>query len=189
LELTVVVVTTVCIFTRVFIRISAVEEKIKDIMQCTHDAISSLNTTLKTRLVRLPKSVKRMRVKDVLDVEEDVHASPPKKQHLEDRHQDEQETSSLTYNGLPLQTPMPFAGKPVPLNQITMLTVQHQGKRAGGKTKASREEPRAAVVTTKDGKQWAVGGPGGLKAIPESHRKEVMDILSSQFAFLRDVMQ
>ena len=157
-------------------------------MQCTQDAISSLNTTLKTRLVRLPKSVKRMRVKDVLDAEEDAPASPSKRQHVE-VVQEEQGTSSLTYNGLPLQTPMPFAGKPVPLNQITMLTVQHQGKRAGGKTKASREEPRAAVITTKDGKQWAVGGPGGLKAIPESHRKEVMDILSSQFAFLRDVMQ
>ena len=89
--MTVVVVTTVCIFTRVFIRISAVEEKIKDIMQCTHDAISSLNTTLKTRLVRLPKSVKRMRVKDVLDAEEDASASPSKRQHVEVVQEEQQD--------------------------------------------------------------------------------------------------
>ena len=91
------------------------------------------------------------------------------------------------YNGKPLQTPMPFTGKAVPM-PVTMLTMQQQGKRAGGKTKASRDEPRAAIVTTKDGKQWAIGSRG-LEDIPESHRQEVADMLSSQFAFLRDALK
>lgn len=87
-----------------------------------------------------------------------------------------------SFNGVPLQTPMPFAGKAMPM-PVTMLV--QEGKR-GGKTKAS-QEPRAAVVTTKDGKQWALGA-NGLADIPESHRREVSDLLSSQFAFLASAL-
>ena len=71
---------------------------------------------------------------------------------------------------------------------VQMLTVQAHGKKAGGKTKASRDVPQAAVVTTKDGKQWAVG-VNGLRDIPESHRQEVADYLKSQFSFLRDALR
>ncbi len=81
---------------------------------------------------------------------------------------------------------MPFAGMAVPM-PVQLLTVQAQGKRAGGKTKAPRNAPHAAVVTTKDGKQWAVGA-NGLRDIPESHRYEVGEYLRSQFSFLQDAL-
>ena len=83
-----------------------------------------------------------------------------------------------SFNGVPLQTPMPFAGKAMPM-PVTMLV--QEGKR-GGKTKAS-QEPRAAVVKTIDRKQWALGA-NRLADITESHRREFSDLLSSQFAFL-----
>lgn len=86
-----------------------------------------------------------------------------------------------TFNGVPLQTPMPFRGEAVPL-PVTML-MQHK---KGSRTKASNV-PSAAVVTTKDGKQWALGG-GGLSGIPESHREEVMGLLASQFDFLASAL-
>lgn len=169
----------------------AVEERVQGILNATQDAVSSLHTTLKTKLVRLPKAVKGMRVGDVLgeattnpatrDDDDDVDAQD----HVMKKKRKKEGESY--YNGRPLQTPMPFAGKAVPI-PVTMLTVQQQGKRAGGKTKASRDEPRAAVVTTSDGKQWAIGSRG-LQDIPETHRQEVADMLSLQFAFLRDALK
>lgn len=85
------------------------------------------------------------------------------------------------FNGVPLQTPMPFAGAAVAM-PITMLV---QSKR-GARTKAAND-PSAAVVTTKDGKQWALGAEG-LQGIPESHRAEVAELLSSQFRFLASAL-
>lgn len=89
--------------------------------------------------------------------------------------------SGHEFNGVPLQTPMPFAGQAVAM-PVTMLM---QNKK-GGRTKASRA-PSAAVVTTKDGKQWALGADG-LESIPDSHRAEVADLLSSQFSFLASAL-
>lgn len=97
----------------------------------------------------------------------------------------EEERSTLLsgheYNGVPLQTPMPFAGQAVAM-PVTMLM---QNKK-GGRTKASRA-PSAAVVTTKDGKQWALGADG-LESIPDSHRAEIAELLSSQFSFLASAL-
>lgn len=84
--------------------------------------------------------------------------------------------SRNAFNGLPLQTPMPFAGAAMPL-PITMLT-----QKRGGRTKAA-PAPDAAVVTTADGMQWALGKEG-VAGIPESHRAEVAEMLSAQFNFL-----
>ena len=89
--------------------------------------------------------------------------------------------SGHEFNGVPLQTPMPFAGQAVAM-PVTMLM---QNKK-GGRTKASRA-PSAAVVTTKDGKQWALGADG-LESIPLSHRAEVAELLSSQFSFLASAL-
>lgn len=255
----------------------AVEEKIHEINQATKNAVASLNTTLKTRLVRLPKALKMMpleelpgktgatgpglagsplastgaemkpaavqkddatgtrgtravrgargncstREKSPNDVGKacaaqnaatspgaeadatfkaspplfsggDPAPSPPPVQFTRAKKRaGPVDTStdalpSMSYNGLPLQTPMPFSGKAVPM-PVQLLTVQAQGKRAGGKTKASRNAPQAAVVTTKDGKQWAVG-VNGLRDIPESHRAEVGEYLRSQFSFLQDAL-
>ena len=80
------------------------------------------------------------------------------------------------FNGVPLQTPLPFAGSAMPL-PVTMLT-----QKRGGRTKAAAA-PDAAVVTTADGMQWALG-KDGMAAIPESHRAEVAEMLSAQFNFL-----
>ena len=80
------------------------------------------------------------------------------------------------FNGLPLQTPMPFAGEAVPL-PITLLT-QRRGGRAG-----AAPAPDAAVVTTSDGMQWALG-KGGMTGIPESHRGEVEGLLHAQWEFI-----
>ena len=44
----------------------AVEEKIHEINQATKNAVASLNTTLKTRLVRLPKALKMAPLDDVV---------------------------------------------------------------------------------------------------------------------------
>lgn len=261
----------------------AVEEKIHEINQATKNAIASLNTTLKTRLVRLPKALKMApldtlsagapgkagvvsppsaslgmeppgrggpeatatehrgargaggtrstrstrstRGKEVASVgvaeaprnpapapgappeslpnaqpkpppplfqENESGPSPPPVQFSRAKkraaHVDPSTDArpSMSYNGVPLQTPMPFAGMAVPM-PVQLLTVQAQGKRAGGKTKASRNAPQAAVVTTKDGKQWAVG-VNGLRDIPESHRYEVGEYLQSQFSFLQDAL-
>ena len=80
------------------------------------------------------------------------------------------------FNGLPLQTPMPFAGQAQPM-PVTMLT-----QKRGGRTKAVAE-PSAAVVTTADGMQWALG-KDGVAGIPETHRAEIAELLSAQFNFL-----
>jgi len=162
----------------------AVEERVQEIIKATQDAVSSLNTTFKTKLVRLPKSLKGMKVREVLAETGSVQAAKPDEAPVNKKMKKEQ---GSYYNGKPLQTPMPFAGRAVPM-PVSMLTMQQQGKKAGGKTKASRDEPRAAIVTTKDGKQWAIGSRG-LDDIPESHRQEVADMLSSQFAFLRDALK
>lgn len=246
------------------------EEKIHEINQATKNAVASLNTTLKTRLVRLPKALKMTpldklsakgtpgkagvgvspastsaemkpavrtenekfaearraretrgtrgtrstREKTVVDAGADAPPNseaeaPPKaapplfnestsapspppvqfsraKKRAAHVNTSTDALPSMSYNGLPLQTPMPFAGKAVPM-PVQLLTVQAQGKRAGGKTKASRNAPQAAVVTTKDGKQWAVGA-NGLRDIPESHRQEVGEYLRSQFSFLQDAL-
>ena len=265
------------------------EEKIHEINQATKNAVATLNTTLKTRLVRLPKALKMMPLdelsrkaaneakgegvvskaekkpasrkgtarttaKDVnahleqrstrstrstrntrstrpenettppegtgnaalpaIDEQEptstclkegsgdvisshfeeaEVHASPPpvqfsraNKRAIAQTTQAPGHMPATSYNGMPLETPLPFSGKAVPL-PVQMLTVQAQGKRAGGKTKASRNVPQAAVVTTKDGKQWAIGA-NGLRDIPESHRQEVSEYLQSQFSFLQDAL-
>lgn len=82
-----------------------------------------------------------------------------------------------TFNGLPLQTPMPFAGAAVPV-PVTMLAQ----KRAGARTKAVAA-PDAAIITTADGKQWALGKEG-IASIPDSHKAEVEELLSAQFSFL-----
>ena len=86
-------------------------------------------------------------------------------------------TSRHAYNGLPLQTPMPFAGPAVPI-PITMLT-----QKRGGRTNAAAYAPDAVIVTTSDGKQWAIG-KGGVAEVPDSHRAEVSDLLTKQFDFL-----
>ena len=250
----------------------AVEEKIHEINQATRNAVASLNTNLKTRLVRLPKALKMMpleelsgaattkaaatavenrdatggknkpaaagrkgRAKKNTGGENTAPAGPPpppkfalpaKFQQRSDSEspdagREEEPRTSMpsppvqlfsrakkranaaagaqttnaapadahmsTYNGVPLQTPMPFAGVAVPM-PVQMLTVQAHGKRAGGRTKASRNAPQAAVVTTKDGKQWAIGA-SGLGGIPETHRQEVADMLKSQWAFLQDALR
>ena len=233
-----------------------VEEKIHEINQATKNAVASLNTNLKTRLVRLPKALKMMPLEELSgsakkeskpvarkgaskravtkrdekkdendesrgaeDAEEGFKAPPPPPKFDENNNNDTRENDKMlsppvqfsrakkraatleaakdcvddeekpqtSYNGVPLQTPMPFVGKAVPM-PIQMLTVQAQGKRAGGKTKASRNAPQAAVITTKDGKQWAIGA-SGLRDIPESHRQEVTDMLRSQWAFLQDALR
>lgn len=82
-----------------------------------------------------------------------------------------------SFNGLPLQTPMPFIGAPVAL-PVTLLAQ----KRAGARTKAVAA-PEAAVITTADGKQWALGRDG-VVAVPETHRAEVTELLAAQFEFL-----
>jgi len=84
------------------------------------------------------------------------------------------------FNGRPLQTPMPFAGHALPI-PVTMLA-----KKGGGRTKAA-PVPDAAVVTTADGMQWALGKEG-VAAIPESHRTEVAELLSAQFNFLAEAL-
>ena len=76
---------------------------------------------------------------------------------------------------MPLQTPMPFVGEAVAL-PITILT-----QKRGGKTKVA-PAPEAAIITTADGKRWALGADG-VGGIPESHRQEVNDLLTAQFAF------
>jgi hypothetical protein len=214
-----------------------VEEKVNEIRRATKNALASLNTSLKTKLIRLPKSVKGMPVEHlssgVANPEEKRAGKRAKKndQHVEGpvatgtqttddkalkNNVEEDDAgqgtaldalsppveftraksrvaegasahSATTYNGIPLQTPMPFTGKAIPL-PVQMLTVQQQGKKAGGKTKATRDAPQAAIVTTKDGKQWAVG-MNGLSDIPESHRQEVADYLTSQFSFLQDALR
>jgi hypothetical protein len=85
--------------------------------------------------------------------------------------------SRQIFNGLPLQTPMPFAGAAVPV-PVTMLAQ----KRAGARTKAVAA-PDAAIITTADGKQWALGKEG-IASIPNSHKAEVEELLSAQFSFL-----
>jgi len=85
--------------------------------------------------------------------------------------------SRQTFNGLPLQTPMPFPGAAVPV-PVTMLAQ----KRAGARTKAVAA-PDAAIITTADGKQWALGKEG-IASIPDSHKAEVEELLSAQFSFL-----
>lgn len=160
----------------------AVEERVQEIITATQDAVTSLYTTLKTKLVRLPKSVKGKKVGEFL-----IETDSTEQAEVPVNNKKAKTEQGSYYNGKPLQTPMPFTGKAVPM-PVTMLTMQQQGKRAGGKTKASRDEPRAAIVTTKDGKQWAIGSRG-LEDIPESHRQEVADMLSSQFAFLRDALK
>eukprot|EP00887_Chlorella_sp_A99_P006778 scaffold2.g6778.t1 len=85
-------------------------------------------------------------------------------------------TTATTFNGMPLQTPMPFVGEAVPL-PITLLTQKRGGRTAGGTA------PEAAIITTGDGRQWAVG-KSGMAAIPESHRQEVEGLLSAQFEFI-----
>ncbi|KAI3438316.1 hypothetical protein D9Q98_000750 [Chlorella vulgaris] len=79
------------------------------------------------------------------------------------------------FGGMPLQTPMPFAGEAVAM-PITLLT-----QKRGGRSKAA-PQPEAAVITTADGKQWALGAEG-VSAIPDSHRQEVSDLLTAQFNF------
>ncbi|KAL4452511.1 hypothetical protein ABPG75_008173 [Micractinium tetrahymenae] len=79
------------------------------------------------------------------------------------------------FQGVPLQTPMPFQGEAVPL-PITMLT-----QKRGGRTKAA-PVPEAMVIQTADGQQWALGAEG-VGGIPESHRREVTDLLTAQFNF------
>ncbi|KAL4450188.1 hypothetical protein ABPG77_010857 [Micractinium sp. CCAP 211/92] len=79
------------------------------------------------------------------------------------------------FQGMPLQTPMPFQGEAVPL-PITMLT-----QKRGGRTKAA-PAPDAMVIQTADGQQWALGAEG-VGGIPESHRREVTDLLTAQFNF------
>jgi hypothetical protein len=81
-----------------------------------------------------------------------------------------------SFNGLPLQTPMPFAGAAAAM-PVTMLT-----QKRGGRTKAAAV-PDAALITTADGLQWALG-KGGMASIPETHRAEVTELLSAQFEFL-----
>ncbi len=250
----------------------AVEEKIHEINQATRNAVASLNTNLKTRLVRLPKALKMMPLEELsgaattkaaataVENRDDATGGknkpaaagrkgrakkntggenaapagppPPPKFALPAKFQQRSDSESpdagreeprtsmpsppvqlfsrakkranaaagaqttnaapadahmSTYNGVPLQTPMPFAGVAVPM-PVQMLTVQAHGKRAGGRTKASRNAPQAAVVTTKDGKQWAIGA-SGLGGIPETHRQEVADMLKSQWAFLQDALR
>lgn len=79
------------------------------------------------------------------------------------------------FRGKPLQTPMPFMGEAVAL-PITVVTQKH-----GGRTKAA-PVPEAAIITTADGKQWALGSEG-INAIPDTHRQEVSDLLTAQFNF------
>jgi hypothetical protein len=82
------------------------------------------------------------------------------------------------FNGRPLATPMPFAGEAVPV-PVTMLAQC----RGGGRGAVGPAAPDAAVVTTSDGQQWALGKEG-VAAIPETHRKEVAEMLAAQFEFL-----
>ncbi len=70
---------------------------------------------------------------------------------------------------------MPFMGEAVAL-PITVVTQKH-----GGRTKAA-PVPEAAIITTADGKQWALGSEG-INAIPDTHRQEVSDLLTAQFNF------
>ena len=79
------------------------------------------------------------------------------------------------FNGLPLETPMPFAGAAVPL-PMTMVT-----QRRGGKIPAAAV-PDAVILKTADGKSWAVG-KDGLSSIPESHRAEVVELIKNQAKF------
>jgi hypothetical protein len=79
-----------------------------------------------------------------------------------------------SFNGVPLQTPMPFAGVPVPL-PVALLAQ----RKPGGRTRAA---PDAAVVTTADGQQFAVGR-GGVGVVPASHRAEVADLMRQQLEF------
>ncbi|GAB4818741.1 hypothetical protein N2152v2_005787 [Parachlorella kessleri] len=79
------------------------------------------------------------------------------------------------FNGRPLQTPMPFAGEAMQA-AVTLLT-----QRRGGRTRGAAATD-AAVITTSDGQQWAVGKQG-LSSIPESHRGEVQELLNAQFEF------
>ena len=97
-----------------------------------------------------------------------------------DHHHHHQQQQKV-FNGLPLQTPLPFAGATATAMPITMLT-----QKRGGRTKASAAAaavPEAAVVTTNDGKTWALDQQG-VGGIPESHRAEVTDMLMRQFEFL-----
>ncbi len=80
------------------------------------------------------------------------------------------------FNGRPLETPMPFAGEAAPL-PVTLLA-----RRRGGRT-AAVPAPDAAVITTADGRQWALGREG-MAAIPETHRSEVESLLTAQWEFL-----
>ena len=106
----------------------------------------------------------------IAEDEEEEHPAPGPS------FQENQLPARQAFNGLPLQTPLPFAGTAMPL-PVTMLT-----QKRGGRTKAAAA-PDAAVVTTADGKQWALG-KDGMAAIPESHRAEVAEMLSAQFNFL-----
>lgn len=83
---------------------------------------------------------------------------------------------SSSFNGLPLQTPMPFAGEAIPL-PFTMIA-----QKRGARTRAA-PAPDAAVITTADGMQWAVGKEG-MASIPESHKAEIQGILNDQVSFL-----
>lgn len=83
---------------------------------------------------------------------------------------------STLFHGLPLQTPMPFAGEAVPV-PVTLLT-----QKRGGRMR-SAAAPDAAIITTADGKQWAVSA-AGTEAIPDSHRNEVESLLNAQFEFI-----
>lgn len=57
------------------------------------------------------------------------------------------------FQGMPLQTPMPFAGEAMAL-PITLLT-----QKRGGRTKAAAA-PEAAVITTAGGTGWGAAGAG-----------------------------
>jgi hypothetical protein len=87
-----------------------------------------------------------------------------------------------SFNGVPLQTPMPFAGAPIPL-PVTLLAQ----RKPGGRTRAA-PAPDAAVVTTADGQQFAVGR-GGVGGVPASHRAEVADLMRQQLEFFAAALQ
>lgn len=84
-------------------------------------------------------------------------------------------TQRHMFNGLPLETPMPFTGAAVPI-PMTMVT-----QRRGGRIPATAL-PDAVILETADGKKWAVG-KDGLSSIPETHRAEVMELIKNQAQF------
>lgn len=87
-----------------------------------------------------------------------------------------EDAEPTVFNAMPLQTPLPFSGAAMAL-PVTMVAQSR-----GGRTKAA-PAPDAIVISTADGKQWALG-KDGLEGIPESHRAEVAEMLQNQFQFL-----